>query len=293
MKPNTIILSTNLSGRGTDIKLDSEAKNNGGLHVIITFMPYNERVEKQAQGRAARCGDNGSSITMILAKNNYDTLKKRRNKYELEQYKFLINLYVPQSELNQRFFEEFCKKLKQIKEQNKDISENIISDLKERWSTFILKNNINSFMNDSIHPDVAGQLYRIYERIATKNFKALMKEINIDDIKNYNFYNPFNIMRNNLSNEMYQNAIEKHPEMCIGAYYNQAMNSIINKYHDYQLLVYENLTTLNNICIQYIFQYNECIKMFQEIHKDDNNFSKFFVQQLKDKLNNELYFKKY
>lgn len=284
MSPNTVILSTNLSGRGTDIKLDSEVKNNGGLHVIITFMPYNERVEKQAQGRAARCGDKGSSITMFLAKSDYETLEKRRNKYELEQYKFLINLYVPQSELNQRFFEEFCQNLKQIKEQNKQISENIISDLKERWSTFICKNNINLFMNDSIHPDVAGKLYRIYERIATKNFKALMKEINIDDIENYNFYNPFNLMRNNLSNKMYQNAIEKHPEMCIGAYYNQAMHSIINKYPNYQLIVYENLTTLNKICIQYIYQYNECIKMFQEIHKDDNNFSEFFVQQLKDKL---------
>ena len=84
MRPNTIILSTNLSGRGTDIKLDSEVKRNGGLHVIITFMPYNERVEKQAQGRAARCGDDGSSLTMIMAKNDYDTLKSRRNKYELE-----------------------------------------------------------------------------------------------------------------------------------------------------------------------------------------------------------------
>ena len=72
--------------------------------------------------------------------------------------------------------------------------------------------------------------------------------------------------------------------MCIGAYYNQAMHSIINKYPNYQLIVYENLTTLNKICIQYIYQYNECIKMFQEIHKDDNNFSEFFVQQLKDKL---------
>ena len=82
-------------------------------------------------------------------------------------------------------------------------------------------------------------------------------------------------MRNNLSNEMYQNAIEKHPEMCIGAYYNQAMNSIINKYHDYQLLVYENLTTLNNICIQYSFQYNECIKMFQEISESINNSNPF------------------
>ena len=108
-----------------------------------------------------------SYIAERFAKNEYNTLKQRRKKYELEQYKFLINLYVPQSELNQRFFEEFCQKLKLIKEKNKDISENIISDLKERWSTFILKNNINLFMNDSIHPDVTGQLYRVYERIVT------------------------------------------------------------------------------------------------------------------------------
>ena len=283
MRPNTIILSTNLSGRGTDIKLDSEVKQNGGLHVIITFMPYNERVEKQAQGRAARCGDDGSSITMILAKNDYETLIKRRNKYEIEQYKFLINLYVPQSELNQRFFEEFCQKLKQIKEKNKEISDIIISDLKERWSAFIFKNNINLFMNDSIHPDVAGKLYRVYERIATKNFKALMEEINIDDIDNYNFYNPFNLLKNNLSDKMYKNAIKNNPEFCVGAYYNQAYNSIINKSEDYQMVVYDNLTNLNKICIQYSYQYKECIKMFQEIHKNDNNYSKFFEQQFEDK----------
>lgn len=53
MRPNTIILSTNLSGRGTDIKIDPEAEKNGGLHVIITFTPYYESIEKQAQGRAA------------------------------------------------------------------------------------------------------------------------------------------------------------------------------------------------------------------------------------------------
>ena len=283
MKPNTIILSTNLSGRGTDIKLDSEVKKNGGLHVIITFMPYNERVEKQAQGRAGRCGDRGSSITMILAKNDYNTLKERREKYELEQYKFLINLYVPQSELNQKFFEEFCQKLKQIKNQNKKLSENIITDLKERWSTFIFKNNVNSFMNDSINPDVAGKFYRVYGSIAVKNFKALMKEINIDDIENYSFYNPFNLMKSNLSVKMYQNAIDKNPGFCIGAYYNQAYYSIINKQSGYQLLVYDNLKILNKICLKYLFQYKECINMFQEIHKENNNCSKIFLQQFEDK----------
>lgn len=122
MKPNTIILSTNLSGRGTDIKINNEVKKNGGLHVIITFMPYNERTENQAQGRAGRCGDKGSSITMISAKSNYETLNKRRAEIELEEFKFLINLYAPQLDLNQKFFDEFCQTLEKIKNQNKDIS---------------------------------------------------------------------------------------------------------------------------------------------------------------------------
>lgn len=37
IKPNTIILSTNLSGRGTDIKISSELERRNGLHVILTF----------------------------------------------------------------------------------------------------------------------------------------------------------------------------------------------------------------------------------------------------------------
>ena len=41
MDPKTVIISTNISGRGTDIKLSKTLLNNGGLHVIITFIPTN------------------------------------------------------------------------------------------------------------------------------------------------------------------------------------------------------------------------------------------------------------
>ena len=34
-----VIFSTNLAGRGTDIKLTKEVKENRGLHVIVTLIP--------------------------------------------------------------------------------------------------------------------------------------------------------------------------------------------------------------------------------------------------------------
>ena len=288
MTPNTIILSTNLSGRGTDIKINSEVKKNGGLHVIITFLPYNERIEKQAQGRAGRCGDRGSSVITIISSNNsYEILKKRRTEYELEQYKFLINLYVSQLDLNQQFFSKFCEKLQYIRKENNNksnIYDLIISDLKERWSMFILKNDINSFMNDSIHPNIAKQVYKLYERITTRKFKALMKELEVD-LDNYEFRNPFYQMKSNLPNTMYQSAIEKSPGFSIGAYYNQAYSYINNQNNNYQILVYNNLKTLRIICNKLINQFQEIIDIFYEIHKEEskNNYKNSLVIQFRQK----------
>ena len=55
-----IIISTNLAGRGTDIDISDEIAEKGGLHVILTFMPKNIRVQQQAFGRAARKGQRGT-----------------------------------------------------------------------------------------------------------------------------------------------------------------------------------------------------------------------------------------
>ena len=55
-----VTISTQAGGRGTDIKLNKDSIDAGGLHVIIPFQMVNKRVEDQAIGRSGRQGQPGS-----------------------------------------------------------------------------------------------------------------------------------------------------------------------------------------------------------------------------------------
>jgi len=55
-----ITVVTNMAGRGTDIKLQSDCRSAGGLHVIIADCLESERLDRQLFGRAGRQGDPGS-----------------------------------------------------------------------------------------------------------------------------------------------------------------------------------------------------------------------------------------
>ncbi|MGD9690312.1 MAG: hypothetical protein AB7K52_14165 [Phycisphaerales bacterium] len=57
----SIVVATNMAGRGTDIKLDLKARAAGGLHVILTEMHGAKRIDRQFIGRAGRQGDPGSA----------------------------------------------------------------------------------------------------------------------------------------------------------------------------------------------------------------------------------------
>jgi len=60
-----VFISTNLAGRGTDIKTN-EVEPVGGLHVILTFICDNSRIEEQALGRTSRQGNFGSSQIIVF-----------------------------------------------------------------------------------------------------------------------------------------------------------------------------------------------------------------------------------
>ena len=56
-----VTIATNMAGRGTDIKLDDEAKSLGGLKIIGTERHESRRIDNQLRGRSGRQGDPGES----------------------------------------------------------------------------------------------------------------------------------------------------------------------------------------------------------------------------------------
>ncbi len=56
-----VTIATNMAGRGTDIKLDEEARAAGGLMIIGTERHESRRIDNQLRGRSGRQGDPGES----------------------------------------------------------------------------------------------------------------------------------------------------------------------------------------------------------------------------------------
>ena len=125
-----ILLMTRVFGRGTDFQVhDKIVKNNGGPHVIQTFLSEQKSEEKQIMGRTARQGGYGSySMVLVdseLEKYNItlDDIKEQSEKGELyefidkKRFNYFMNEYqetkdaVMDAESCHKNAQELCKAL--------------------------------------------------------------------------------------------------------------------------------------------------------------------------------------
>uniref|UniRef100_A0A914IA33 Uncharacterized protein n=1 Tax=Globodera rostochiensis TaxID=31243 RepID=A0A914IA33_GLORO len=121
--PMDVVLSTNYAARGTDIKTSAELEAKGGLHVIVTFMPRNSRVERQAFGRTARQGKkgtvqfilNGCDMDEELFDQNMDILAKRDKLVE-QTFEKSKNEGLPKLLVKERLFKKFSTFIGEMRE---------------------------------------------------------------------------------------------------------------------------------------------------------------------------------
>lgn len=66
-QPGSIVIATNMAGRGTHIDLSPEAEAVGGLHVIAVERNESARIDRQLIGRGARQGQPGSAQSYVSA----------------------------------------------------------------------------------------------------------------------------------------------------------------------------------------------------------------------------------
>lgn len=82
-RKNTVTVATAMAGRGTDIRLDEEVKELGGLAIIGIGRMANVRQERQARGRAGRQGDPGFSRFYVSLQ---DEVVKKYGLIKTEKY---------------------------------------------------------------------------------------------------------------------------------------------------------------------------------------------------------------
>ncbi len=113
-RPGCVTVATNMAGRGTDIRLQGDAAENGGLHVIISELYPSVRIDTQLAGRCARQGDPGSSQRFMSLEDDIlseglgsEAAEEIRKNVKIPISQALINRFLKaQHELEQKHREE-------------------------------------------------------------------------------------------------------------------------------------------------------------------------------------------
>ncbi|KAH7705944.1 hypothetical protein AAVH_26835 [Aphelenchoides avenae] len=112
-----IVVATNLAGRGTDFKTSDAVDLNGGLSVLLTFLPANPRVYEQAFGRTARQGKPGTAQLICLkpeVANDYADIDGILTSREASQLVF-NRLQQANLDFQDDAFAEYAKMLKEFR----------------------------------------------------------------------------------------------------------------------------------------------------------------------------------
>ncbi|PIK43655.1 hypothetical protein BSL78_19490 [Apostichopus japonicus] len=289
-----VLVATNLAGRGTNIKVTDDVNQNGGLFVLVTFLPFNERVELQAKGRTSRKGEPGSSKMVILTQNldknlsschNFNQVLQLRDKEERRKMSFRIS-EINLVSMKDNLFQSYCKFVKHyisLNEKNNDAIQEEVEDLHEKWG-FWLKHKSSEIERES-QPDC-----KIWTDCLKKYLDEVKNEASKKQTPSGSIYNIIKLGNIKCFREEYEcakiyftQAIERDKIWSSIAYYNRAFCTLSISKSDGMQEAINDLEKAKCLLQHY---FNEltvtltCIKHSRVTQEEDKSNEGHFLRQV-------------
>jgi len=167
----TVTISTNMAGRGTDIKLGVGVEQRGGLAIIGTERHDSRRVDRQLRGRAGRQGDKGSSQFFVSLE---DDLMRLFGSDRIAGIMDRIGLKegeVIQHSMITRSIERAQKK---VEENNFGIRKRLLEydDVMNKQRSTIYRKRRNALFGDRLAIDLSQMFYDVVVVVVENNWQA-------------------------------------------------------------------------------------------------------------------------
>ena len=223
LKPTDVFITTNLGARGTDFRTDDVVNKNGGLFVLVTFIPLNDRVEKQAFGRTGRRGATGSCQIIVNRKampewaRQCETIEKvKRLRDSIEMRRLNNATEVNTMRKKQELFQEYCE----IKKKFVSSSESDPDDLN------IQKEILDAawaWIQESNYAEMVQELRRIIGDCSER-----AKQFESDNLYHILKFGAVRLLKGDFgeATKFYDRVIRMDPEWSAFAHYNRAYCTI-------------------------------------------------------------------
>ncbi|MGA3280061.1 MAG: preprotein translocase subunit SecA [Smithella sp.] len=179
-QPGMVTISTNMAGRGTDIKLGEGVAELGGLHILGTERHESRRIDNQLRGRSGRQGDQGSSHFYLSLEDDLlrifgaERISGIMDKIGIEEDQPIEHKYISRAIENAQ---------KRVEGQNFDIRKHLLDydDVMNRQRKVIYEQRKKVLRGDRLWTDIEEMVDEIVDDLLSEfvNEKAHKEEWNL------------------------------------------------------------------------------------------------------------------
>ena len=167
----TVTISTNMAGRGTDIKLGPGVKEKGGLAIVGTERHDSRRVDRQLRGRAGRQGDPGSSQFFVSLE---DDLMRLFGSDRIARVMDSIGIKEGEVIQHKMISKSIERAQKKVEENNFGIRKRLLEydDVMNKQRETIYRKRHNALFGDKLAIDLSEMFYDVCATVVEENWQA-------------------------------------------------------------------------------------------------------------------------